>query len=61
VVPKDEPLDDEALIKFCHARLAGFKTPKTVLQQNDPLPRTPTGKVQKFRLVERYSKTVTTN
>lgn len=55
VVPSSEPIDGDALTTFCHARLAGFKTPKSVLQQNDPLPRTPTGKVQKFRLVERYT------
>lgn len=55
IVPSGGPIDGDALIRFCHARLAGFKTPKSVLQQNDPLPRTPTGKVQKFRLVERYT------
>ncbi len=55
VVPQGEMIDGDALIKYCHGHLAGFKTPKAVLQQRDPLPRTPTGKVQKFRLVERYS------
>jgi fatty-acyl-CoA synthase len=60
VVPEGEPIDADALIRFCHARLAGFKTPKSVLQQTDPLPRTPTGKVQKFRLVERYTPTTLT-
>lgn len=59
VVPNGEAVDAEALIKFCLTRLAGFKTPKSVLQQNDALPRTPTGKVQKFRLVERYTPTTT--
>ena len=38
----------------CRERLAGFKIPRTVLFENDPLPRTPTGKVQKFLLVEKY-------
>ncbi|MNO42777.1 Long-chain-fatty-acid--CoA ligase FadD13 [compost metagenome] len=55
VVTQGESIDGDALIRHCHAHLAGFKTPKAVLQQRDPLPRTPTGKVQKFRLVERYS------
>ncbi|MCY1401634.1 Long-chain-fatty-acid--CoA ligase FadD13 [compost metagenome] len=56
VVPAgDEPVDGDAVIRYCHARLAGFKTPKRVIQQHDPLPRTPTGKVQKFKLVERYA------
>lgn len=39
---------------FCRATLASFKVPRIVVFQDDPLPRTPTGKVQKFRLVERY-------
>jgi acyl-CoA synthetase (AMP-forming)/AMP-acid ligase II len=34
--------------------LAGFKIPRTILFDENPLPRTPTGKVQKFRLVERF-------
>ncbi|MNN83526.1 Long-chain-fatty-acid--CoA ligase FadD13 [compost metagenome] len=56
VVPAgNEPVDGDAVIRYCHARLAGFKTPKRVIQQHEPLPRTPTGKVQKFKLVERYA------
>lgn len=47
-------LTDEAVIAHCRESLAGFKTPKTVLFSDEPLPRTPTGKVQKFLLVERY-------
>jgi len=43
-----------ALVEWCRRSLAGFKTPKRVLVQAEPLPRTPTGKVQKFLLVERY-------
>ena len=39
---------------FCRSTLAGYKVPRVVLFQDDPLPRTSTGKVQKFRLVERY-------
>jgi acyl-CoA synthetase (AMP-forming)/AMP-acid ligase II len=44
----------EELTQFCRESLAGFKTPKQFLFQSDPLPRTPTGKVQKFLLVDRY-------
>ena len=47
-------LDTEALTAFCRNQLAGFKTPKKWLVQNDALPRTATGKVQKFLLVEKY-------
>jgi len=38
------------LISFCRERLAGFKTPKTVIFQE--LPKTSTGKIQKFVLRE---------
>jgi fatty-acyl-CoA synthase len=34
--------------------LASFKVPRLVAFQQDPLPRTPTGKVQKFLLIEQY-------
>lgn len=47
-------LTEAEVIAACRDRLAGFKTPKNVYFQTDALPRTPTGKVQKFLLVERY-------
>lgn len=40
---------------FCRERLAGFKIPRTILFEDQPLPRTPTGEVQKFLLVERFA------
>ncbi len=46
-------LDVEALLGVCRARLARFKVPKVMLVIDaDALPRTPTGKVQKFKLIE---------
>jgi fatty-acyl-CoA synthase len=45
-------LDPEALGAFCRARLAGFKCP-TAFEAVEDLPRTATGKVQKFVLRER--------
>jgi fatty-acyl-CoA synthase len=39
---------EEALIAFCRDRLAGFKCPKQVVF--GPLPKTVTGKIQKFAL-----------
>ena len=39
------------LIAFCRERLAGFKVPKTVVF--GPLPKTATGKVQKYVLRSR--------
>ncbi|MFN3953574.1 MAG: AMP-binding protein [Pararhodobacter sp.] len=43
-------VSEAELIAFCRARLAGFKTPKTVVFQE--LPKTSTGKIQKFALRE---------
>jgi fatty-acyl-CoA synthase len=45
----------EELIEFCRARMARFKAPKAVLF--GPLPRTSTGKIQKFLLRERAKST----
>jgi fatty-acyl-CoA synthase len=41
----------EEIIEFCRARMARFKAPKTVIF--GPLPKTSTGKIQKFLLRER--------
>ncbi|RKT55983.1 AMP-binding protein [Saccharothrix australiensis] len=41
------------LVAHCKARLAGFKAPTSV-EFRDAIPRTATGKVQKFRLREPY-------
>ena len=45
---KDEKLNKEDIIKFCRKYLAGFKTPKKIIFK--ALPRTSTGKIQKFNL-----------
>src|SRR5207253_5729432 len=45
----------EEIIEFCRARMARFKAPKTVVF--GPLPKTSTGKVQKFLLRERARST----
>jgi fatty-acyl-CoA synthase len=47
-------VDPSVLVAHCRQTLAGFKVPKHVLVQDEPLPRTPTGKVQKFLLEQRY-------
>ncbi|MGN6242079.1 MAG: AMP-binding protein [Motilibacteraceae bacterium] len=41
------------LIAHCKARLAGYKAPTTV-EFRDAIPRTATGKIQKFKLREQY-------
>ena len=42
--------DEQSLIAFCRSRLSGFKTPKHVYFE--ALPKTSTGKIQKFQLRE---------
>jgi fatty-acyl-CoA synthase len=43
------------IIEFCRARMARFKAPRSVVF--GPLPRTSTGKIQKFLLRERARST----
>jgi len=43
--------DEAAIIAFSRQHLAGFKTPKSVIF--DDIPKTATGKVQKFELRKR--------
>lgn len=54
VIVTEDPIDHDHIQKFCRPLIAGFKIPREVNVQREPLPRTPTGKVQKFKLVERY-------
>jgi fatty-acyl-CoA synthase len=42
---------EQEIIDFCRERLAHFKAPKAIIF--GPLPKTSTGKLQKFRLRER--------
>jgi fatty-acyl-CoA synthase len=44
-------LTEQELIEFCRARLARFKCPKAIMFGE--LPKTSTGKIQKFKLRER--------
>jgi fatty-acyl-CoA synthase len=46
--------DDAEVLAFCKARLARFKVPKTLVF--GPLPKTSTGKIQKFLLREQVKK-----
>jgi fatty-acyl-CoA synthase len=49
VVLKDgQSLTEEALLAFCRERLAHFKCPRAI--EFGPLPKTSTGKIQKFVL-----------
>ncbi len=54
VVPAEGvSLTEDAVIAHCRTALAGYKCPKRV-ELRDELPRTATGKLQKFRLREPY-------
>ena len=50
VVPSREGVTAAAIDEACRARLAGFKRPKHVLLREEPLPRTPSGKILKREL-----------
>ncbi|HET9970293.1 MAG TPA: long-chain fatty acid--CoA ligase, partial [Streptosporangiaceae bacterium] len=52
VVPREEAQPSEAeLIRHCRSRLAAFKVPrKIIFLSDDELPKTSTGKVQKYLL-----------
>jgi fatty-acyl-CoA synthase len=52
--PEGPPIDEAELIEFCRERLASYKKPTQVVEI-DALPRTASGKAQKFLLVERFS------
>ncbi len=53
VLRQDATATEQALIEFCRNNLAHFKCPTSV-DFVDVLPRTATGKLQKFRLREKY-------
>ena len=44
-------LEEEQVINWCREHLAGFKVPRKIVFEG--LPKTSTGKIQKFRLRER--------
>jgi len=53
VADADSGLTEEVVIAHCRTALAGYKCPKQV-ELRDELPRTATGKLQKFRLRAPY-------
>jgi fatty-acyl-CoA synthase len=57
VVPApDAELTQEDVLAICRSKLARFKVPKRVVfYRAEDLPTTPTGKVQKFKLVQQLS------
>ena len=55
LVVAEEAVSEEEIIAHCRQYLAGYKCPKRV-EIRDELPRTATGKLQKFKLREPYWK-----
>ena len=54
--PGGEPVSAEDILAWCRANLAHYKVPRTVVF--GPLPKTSTGKIQKFELRERAKEIV---
>jgi len=50
ILREDETADEAGIIAYCRDNMAHFKAPKTVVF--GPLPKTSTGKIQKFVLRE---------
>lgn len=47
---------EEEIIRYSKERIAGFKVPKRIIWMEGAIPRTPTGKVTKYVLVEQFSR-----
>jgi fatty-acyl-CoA synthase len=60
VVPApSSTLTEQDVIDVCRAKLARFKVPKRVVfYRAEDLPKTPTGKVQKYKLIEQLTSTL---
>jgi acyl-CoA synthetase (AMP-forming)/AMP-acid ligase II len=53
VVAAESKVTEQEIITYCKERLAGFKTPTSV-EFRESIPRTATGKIQKFKLRQEY-------
>ncbi|MGH3549155.1 MAG: AMP-binding protein [Pseudonocardiaceae bacterium] len=53
VLAADEQVTEQELIAYCKERLAGYKAPTSV-EFREAIPRTATGKIQKFKLRQEY-------
>jgi fatty-acyl-CoA synthase len=53
VVSEGEQVSEADIIGHCRGKIAGFKIPKKV-EFREAIPRTATGKIQKFKLRESY-------
>jgi acyl-CoA synthetase (AMP-forming)/AMP-acid ligase II len=53
VVGEGQTVTEEEIVAHCRGRIAGYKIPKRV-EFRDAIPRTATGKIQKFKLREQF-------
>jgi fatty-acyl-CoA synthase len=54
----EENVTEAELIDYARKKIAGFKTPKKIIMYEGLLPRTPTGKVTKYVLTDKYASKV---
>ena len=54
IVYSAEGVTPEAIVAHCNAELSGFKVPRYIVVENQPLPRLATGKIAKMQLRETY-------
>ncbi len=50
VLRPEHDVDAEALVSFCRKHIGGYKVPKSIDFQNDPLPKSGPGKILKREL-----------
>jgi acyl-CoA synthetase (AMP-forming)/AMP-acid ligase II len=53
VLADGEHVTQDDIIRYCKERLAGYKAPTSV-EFRQAIPRTATGKIQKFKLRQEY-------
>lgn len=56
-IHKESEADSDELVQWCRTQLAGYKTPKKVWIQNEPLPKNSAGKIIKSAIRDNVLKT----
>ncbi len=55
IIHASSPIDVERLIAHCNVQLADYKVPRYVIFEDDPMPRTATGKLSKPSMREKHA------
>ena len=53
VLEEGEEITSKEIVEYCREKIAGYKVPR-ILELTHEIPRTPTGKIQKHMLKERF-------